>query len=608
VSSRARRREEGRVSTRLELRRSGIQSLLALATLTFTFAGCRAQGPSGPIHLLQTKTPKGTFAKTALLKCGVQTRPCLIESVRYNLGFPARSLLTFGMGVAYAGDGEMPGWYHLVVRVDGRVVDERKLNPRALRGFRDISLVLPGKGNTLAFELQLTDRDDHPIAKPASLLLGVAEPIVHDLESYGRSKGILLISIDTLRRDHVGAYGYDRPTTPQLDALAREGILCEDAVSTSSWTLPAHLSMLTSLDPGAHGGVDLRHGFNHSVDTLPALLRKGGYATEAVTSHLYVSEAYGVDDGFDHLDFRQDRKATDVADRAMDILDRVGDRPFFLFLHFYDPHWHYDPPEHTLRIFEKSYSGTITGIWQDFKNRNRSTTSAADLAHLLALYDGEIRYTDDEIGRILSHLRERNLERGTLVVVTSDHGEEFLDHGSWEHQKTLYEELIRVPLILRGPGIKPRREKAQASLLDISPTILAWARMSPPTTQRGQSILSPLAVREAYSETDHTVDGTRKASLRAGQGRWKLILSLAKDGESLQQEEWYDLAADPTEKRASYPRSEEAGAIRKGLLSRWRGDRNGSRAPLVCLGPEQRERLQALGYVGAPGGACPPDK
>src|SRR5258708_503323 len=198
---------------------------------------------------------------------------------------------------------------------------------------------------TIAFDLRFTDRDGRPLPIPAGLSLGVGEPVLHDLDAYGRARGVLLVSIDTVRRDHVGAYGYARPTTPRFDALARAGVLFDDAVSTSSWTLPAHLSMLTGVDPGRHGGVDMRHGFNRSVPTVPALLHAAGVATRAVTSHLYVASVYGVDDGFEHLDFRQDRKATQVADRGTSLLVRAGDRPFFVFLHLYHPHSHSDPPD-----------------------------------------------------------------------------------------------------------------------------------------------------------------------------------------------------------------------------------------------------------------------
>jgi arylsulfatase A-like enzyme len=576
------------------MRRGVLVLLLALA------AGC-SRRPPGPDRLLIHPTREGPPSRAGSLTTGGETRPALLASGSFRARLPARGLLTFGMGVAVAGAPEdAPGWYRLEVRADDKVLLEHTLNPRAARGWRDFSQSLEGLGReaVIAFTIRLTDRNGADIPWPDGLTLGVSDPTLHDLDDYGKAHGVVLVSIDTLRRDHVGAYGYGRPTTPRLDALARRGILAQDAVSNSSWTLPAHLSMLTSVDPGAHGGVDMNHAFNRRVPTLPALLRQAGFATQAITSHLYVSAVYGLDDGFDHLDFHQDRKATDVANRAMDVLDRIGDRPFFVFLHFYDPHWHYDPPESTRRLFETPYSGTISGRLQDFSRRDRKSVSDADLAHLLALYDGEIRYVDDELGRVLDHLRARGLDRGTLVVVASDHGEEFLEHGSWEHQKTLYEEVVRIPLLLGGPRVAPRRETSPASLLDVAPTVLAWAGVTVPAAMQGTSLLAPVASREAYGETDHTVDGTRKLFLRGGEKRWKAIFSLDPKDASVRKEEWYDLAVDPGESRSTPPPPAVADPARRLALERWKAARGlGAGAPAVILSPEQRERLRALGYV-----------
>jgi arylsulfatase A-like enzyme len=577
------------------MRRGALALLLALAA-----AGC-SRRPPGPDRLLLEPTVDGTPPRSGSLTTGGETRPALLASASFSARLPRRGLLTLGMGLAVAGAAEeAPGWYRLEVRAGDKVLLEHTLNPRAARGWRDFSVPLEGLGRqaVIAFTIRLTDRSGADVSWPAGVMLGVSDPTVHDLDDYGKAKGVVLVSIDTLRRDHVGAYGYAKPTTPRLDALAREGVLCLDAVSNSSWTLPSHLSMLTSVDPGAHGGVDMSHAFNRRVPTLPALLRKAGFATQAVTSHLYVSAVYGLDEGFDHLDFHQDRKATDVANRAMDLLDRFGDRPFFVFLHFYDPHWHYDPPEATRRIFEEPYAGSITGRLQDFSKRDRKSVSEADRAHLLALYDGEIRYVDDELGRLLDHLRARGLDRGTLVTVTSDHGEEFLEHGSWEHQKTLYEEVVRIPLLLAGPNVAPRREASQVSLLDVAPTVLAWAGVDIPSEMRGQSLLSTVPGREAYGETDHTVDGTRKVFVRGGESRWKGIFSLDPLDARVRTEEWYDLSADPGERHRTTPPPPVGDPARRLALERWKADRGaGAGAPTVLLSPEQRERLRALGYV-----------
>jgi arylsulfatase A-like enzyme len=591
----------------------------AALALIISIGACRRPAFQGPLSLLSQRTTSGAAPRAATLDLGGETRAALVESASFDVALPARPLLTFGVGLTWAGEGEAPGWYRLAVRAGDRVVAERTVNPRALREWRDVSVPVDGAGTRtrLTFDLRFTDREGRPIALPPGLVLGVGEPVLHDLDAYGRARGIVLVSVDTVRRDHVGAYGYGRPTTPRFDALAREGVLFEDAVSTSSWTLPAHLSMLTGVDPGRHGGVDSRHGFNRAVPTVPALLRAAGFATRAVTSHLYVSSVYGVDDGFEHLDFRQDRKATEVAERGIALLDRYGDRPFFVFLHLYDPHWHYDPPEWARALFETSYAGKLTGVWQDFSRRDRASVTAADLAHLLALYDGELRYADAEVGRVLDHLAARGLDRSTLVVLTSDHGEEFLDHGSWEHQKTLYEEVVRVPLALRAPGVAARRERAQASLIDVAPTILGWAEVAVPPAVAGRSLLasgSP-SDREAYGETDQTVDRSHKLFLRGGAGRWKAVFSLAPDGTGTRGEEWYDLASDPAETRSVAPAAAVADPIRRRAQERWRAGRGaGGPARPVCLSPEQQERLRALGYLsgggaeGCPDGASPPPK
>jgi arylsulfatase A-like enzyme len=553
-----------------------------------------------PLKLLETATRAGTLPQAGPLTSAGETRPALLSSAAFDVRLPARALLTYGLALAYAGSGEPPGFYELTVKAGTRVLDTRMLNPRAARGWRDVSLPLDGlaRRTTLSFELRLRDRDGHTLAQPNDLLLGVGEPTLHDLDLYGRSKGLVLISIDTLRRDHVGLYGYARPTTPALDTLARRAIVAEDAVSVSSWTLPSHLSMLTSVEPGVHGGTHSGARFNGRVATLPALLKQAGYATQAVTSHLYVSQAYGLDTGFEHLDFHQDRKAAETVARAEALIDRLGDRPFFLFLHFYDPHWHYAPPEYALRLFEHSYSGPVSGLWQDFKNRTRDSLTPADLAHLLALYDGEIRYTDDNLGRLLAHLRRRGLAESTLVLVTSDHGEEFLDHGSWEHQKTLYEEVVRVPLVVHAPGFAPRRESAPASLLDVAPTLLNWAQVAVPPSMQGRSLLRPLETRESYGETDHTVDRRPLLFLRGGARSWKAIFALDHDGTRVTSEQWYDLASDPKEQANTPPRAHIADEVRARALRRWQETRRrgGPSAPAI-LSPAQIESLRALGYI-----------
>src|SRR5262245_28018871 len=201
------------------------------ACLLLVLAGCNREGFRGPLRLLERQTSDGRLARSGALETGGDTRPALLESARYRVPLPRRGRLTFGMGLAWAGSDEAPGWYRLSVDAGDKPLAERQLNPRAARGFRDVSVPLEGLGGApeLRFELRLTDKDGKDILAPPDLLLGIADPVVHDLDDYGKARGVVLISIDTLRRDHVGAYGYARPTTPRLDALAQQGLLAEDA-------------------------------------------------------------------------------------------------------------------------------------------------------------------------------------------------------------------------------------------------------------------------------------------------------------------------------------------------------------------------------------------
>jgi arylsulfatase A-like enzyme len=550
--------------------------------------------------VLAEKPDKGRSQVDVIL-IGDESREALLATSSWTLSFPRRSILTFGVGARHDGAGEALGWGRFVVAIDGREIANETVNPRVAHDWKDVTVEIdspPGRG-VLSISIRFTDKDGRDLPQPGELRLAVSDPILHDRAAYGLTPGVILISVDTLRRDHVSAYGYAKPTTPTLDALARVGVVADDAVSVSSWTLPAHLSMMTSVLPGAHGGTDMKQGFNRSVPAVAELLKAQGVATHAVTSHLYVSKTFGLDAGFDSMNFRQDRLAENVANHAMDLIDRFGDRPFFIFLHFYDPHWHYAPPPEVLKIFESSYAGKLTGNLKDFQKLRPDQVTPEDLDHLLALYDGEIRYTDNEIGRLITHLKERGVMGSTLLAVTSDHGEEFLEHGSWEHQKTLYEEVIRVPLILSGPGLAPRREAQPVTLLDLAPTVLDFLSVIPPPSMKGLSLLRPLSEhRPTYGETDHTLDGSRLSFLRNGAQSWKAILRTDTAREAIRSSEWYDLAVDPSEGVNRPPRE----SLRASMEARTRDEALKSRSHAaskpVELSPEEKEKLRALGYIG----------
>ena len=289
--------------------------------------------------------------------------------------------------------------------------------------------------------------------------------------------GILLISIDTLRPDHTSAYGYGRPTTPVLDSLAREGALFAHAVSTSNWTLPAHMSLLTGLYPSGHGVEEQHDGLDPSIRTLAEALSESGYATAGFTSHTYLDARYGFARGFEHYETVVDRRAEEVSRRAVDWLASRETEPFFLFLHYFDPHWDYGPPEPHVRRFGavNPAHGTLDHLFPYF-DRERAMP-AQTLQDVLALYDAEIAYTDSQIGHVLDRLRDLGRLDSTVVVVVSDHGEEFGEHGSFGHGTHLHGEVTRIPLLVRYPPLVPRGERRTgvASLVDIPATVLSLA-------------------------------------------------------------------------------------------------------------------------------------
>jgi len=411
---------------------------------------------------------------------------------------------------------------------------------------------------------------------------------------------IVLISIDSLRADHLGAYGYRRATSPNIDAVAREGAVFETVMSPTSWTLPAHMTMLTSLPPEKHGVITDRLRLAHRVETLPQRLHRAGYETAGFVSATYLDGLFGFNRGFDVYDdysilriaAEKSRTAITsglVADRAIHWLQhRATSSPFFLFLHFYDVHYNYNPPPQFARKFDPSYRGAVTGdidsLPRDLKPR--------DLAHLVALYDGEIAWVDANIGRVLA-----TLPKNTIVVITADHGEEFLDHGQCGHYKTLYDEVLRVPLIVRYPGrvAAGRRVQGQVRLMDIGPTLFALAGIRTPRTHdqtAARSLTCFLQPAKSPKVPSLPAFGDLRgeiASLRTGDA--KLIRNLRTN-----QEEFYDLATDPGERHDMHVNNEKADELRA-ILERWRSSANGTTASEIEIDGEQKESLRSLGYL-----------
>jgi arylsulfatase A-like enzyme len=424
-------------------------------------------------------------------------------------------------------------------------------------------------------------------------LLIVCMCLVVSCRRGGERPNLVLIGIDTLRRDHLGCYGYERATSPNIDRLAGEGVLFEDVVSQAPWTLPSFATVFTSLYPTQHGAGITVAGAGHfgqsmrtSFPPLAMILLKHGYSTGAIINGPALSPEYGLDRGFESYEGTpgwKQRPADSVTREALKWIDAHRDEPFFTFVHYFDPHVPYSPPAPYDTLFDPSYKGRVgKGFDRDTYALARQALSLsgdpraeADWRHLGALYDGEIAFTDEAVGQLLQGLANRGLRQNTLVVLLSDHGEEFFDHSGFEHGHTLFDELIKVPLVFSLPGVVPenRRVARQARLVDVLPTVLDIMGVRPETHFEGTSLRPLISGDEntddvkqallsqpfAYSES--ILYGTEKKSVTVYP--WKLIYDTVTGEQML-----YNLKHDPCEQRNAVATDPETRRVLEEVLLR----------------------------------------
>ncbi len=339
-------------------------------------------------------------------------------------------------------------------------------------------------------------------------------------------RNVILVSIDTLRADHLGCYGYGRNTSPFIDEMASRGAIFLNAFSSSSWTVPAHATMFTGLDPLVHGALRYPHATRlpNAYSTLAEILSAQGFRTAAFTGGGYVSPAFGLTQGFQVFSTRGRHFEANLPDALQWVRLNRNER-FFLFLHGYNVHKPYKPPPPYNTLFSEGYKGGYdTENFQPDKPR----PSAEDLRFVISQYDGEIRYADDQLRHFFGELEITGALADTVVIVTSDHGDEFYEHGGVDHIHTLYDELLRVPLVVAGPGIRATRFKGQVGLIDLVPTVLGLLRLDSKEPVQG-SDLSPFLfngsdslAHEVYSVTGFSDYPYELLSIRTP--RWKLIL------------------------------------------------------------------------------------
>jgi len=553
-------------------------------------------------------------------------RPLCLEVMVPRSGPGAVPELRFATGLAAVGENRRPVRPRTAHRFrvgtgGGEILFERVHDPMTADGqgrWREARVPLDrhaGRTLTLRLEVEAVGEsggEDCLAVLANPLVLPAGEP---------ESTSVLLILVDALRADHLGCYGHPGRLTPHIDRLRRQGLLFSDALSSSSWTAPAVASLFTSLHPYRHGVryVDTLE-LDSRFETLAERFLAAGRFTGAVSDNLLITPENGFQQGFRTFVSKpstaHSRKAREVTDLALEWLGHHGDRPFFLYLHYMDPHANYQPrepfhpgpapPGAAIRPFvERGEAGGVV-------NRRRDkgfALSRAEKRRLLQLYEGEIAATDFELGRLLASLARSGQAGRTLVVFVADHGEEFLDHGKYTHANSLFDELVRVPLLLRRPGADPGQgSSAVVRIADLGPTLLELSGADGMAGADGHSFADLLAGaptaadgREAYFELNPysrnpLAPGWIEAARGLRLGRHKLIHELRTGRYRL-----YDLAADPGEHRSIYDEQDPRAAelVRRlavhleGAAALEPGEAD--EAPL--LEDRQLQQLDALGYL-----------
>jgi arylsulfatase A-like enzyme len=488
---------------------------------------------------------------------------------------------------------------------------------------------IKGKGNEMKKNLTRREILKYGLyGSAASLLLPGAWPAWGSRRQVN-TPNVLLISIDTVRKDHCSVYGYNRDTTPNLRKFAEQGARFDLAYSACSSTAPSHASMFTSLYPPAHQVLRNGYKLGNEYNTLAEQLSSLGYQTAACVSSFVLNAKFGLAQGFTFYDddFKEGTQSItkkyfpgqpDIGDqragantlKAIDWLKnkRNPDAPFYLFLHYFDPHEPYDPPEPFRSQFlsQKNEPNYLEKILAKIQNK-----PLIDLEKISSLYDGELAFTDQEIGKVFEVLKHLGLEEDTLVVLTSDHGEGLGQHNHIGHSINIYEEAVRVPLLFRWPNHIPTGLELSAPVegVDIMPTILDLIGVNlEGLSLHGQSMASAL---RGGSETDKDrpvylyreyytgrYRGLYKKTFFKGnqfairKGKWKYI-----EGKEENSKELFDLSSDPQELENIETKFPDKASELSAQLENWVEKYTKKGLNQQNIPKEDLERLKALGYV-----------
>jgi arylsulfatase A-like enzyme len=504
-------------------------------------------------------------------------------------------------------------------------------------------------GQTVRLLLTLASPEAEALGFWGAPVIRTRTPVSTARASGGKPRGVILIQADTLRRDHLEMYGYQRETAPALRRLASEGVLFNNYTVQATWTKVSTPSLMTSLYPSSHGVTDFHHHLPASANTLAESYRAAGYATVSYASVLFTGQFSNLHQGFEEL--HEDgsistpgssKTSREYVDRLQTWLERHRDVPFFAFLHVFDPHDPYEPyrpydslwadparkEEHErqakeVRKFIKDPLRQLFGMPSRDELIEAGFDPAAYVAHDRDWYDGSIRAMDVEIGRLVQTLRRLGLDDDTLIVLLSDHGEEFHEHGRMFHGQSVYGELTQVPLFMRWPRGLPggRVVEEVVESLDVMPTLLELSGLPAPEGVQGQTLTPLFAAsadgnggssgwrrRPAITEKALTSpDGAfappphDTESYAITDGQWKLVHNTQRPRGG-PEFELYDFVKDPLNKTDVAAEHPDVVARLARILEGWRQMATAARLKpdaegMKNLSPEQLQRLRSLGYI-----------
>lgn len=546
--------------------------------------------------------------------------------------------LVGGVGLDHAvvdeAAGRFPGHrVRLRVRVDGALAQETELALTGSESWVELAGIRVAQGARLELESDLLDPEGDEVQPDLPLAVGFGGLALERRQREARTHAsrerpnVVLVLLDTLRADRTSAYGYARETTPNLAALARRGTLFEEASATSSWTWPSTASVLTGLYPEEHGVEDAARSFlPEAVDTLAEALQRAGVTTAAWSGSPLIVPEKRFDQGFEFFDASREgrlRRSDLVVPGALEWLEQAREWRFFLYLHLMEPHAPYVPlPEGRARFaaevpasfdprkaIDYSWELQREGFDAHGERRTEAVVSPAEQRWISDLYDGCVWSGDHYLGLLLTRLEELGLAENTIVAVTSDHGEELFDHGLLTHAHALHRELVRVPLVLAGPGVeRGLRVVAPVTGAALGPTLarLAGTTLTTPGARDALDLFGPGARADAlYSTRQGWWNGVARQPLY-GLRRGSEVLLWAPEAAP-----WgvpipgpgelrlYDLASDPEERRdlaASEPARAEA--LRAELERRL--ERLEQRRVATGALPDAGtlDLLRGLGYIG----------